>query len=119
LGHPTWSTNPGRLCCSQENQEVERCAAQQISGCHPSIDYTEQNSAGLGWVWWKNGGKNYVSQTGGTGGYSSCAVFEHSTRTGVVMLTNVSAFLASKGESITQMGIELHRSLFHAMSKGT
>ena len=28
LGHPTWSTNPGRLCCSQENQRVERCAAQ-------------------------------------------------------------------------------------------
>jgi uncharacterized integral membrane protein len=29
LEHPTWSTNPERLCCSQENQGVERCAAQQ------------------------------------------------------------------------------------------
>jgi CubicO group peptidase (beta-lactamase class C family) len=79
----------------------------------PTIDYTEQNSAGLGWVWWKNGGRNYVSQTGGTGGYSSCAFFERSTRTGIVMLTNVSSFLAAKGESITQMGIELHRALLH------
>jgi hypothetical protein len=29
LAHPTWSINPGRLCCSQENQGVERCVAQQ------------------------------------------------------------------------------------------
>jgi CubicO group peptidase (beta-lactamase class C family) len=77
----------------------------------PTIDYTEQNSAGLGWVWWKNGGRNYVSQTGGTWGYSCCAFFERSTRTGIVLLTNVSSFLAAKGESLTQMGIELHRSL--------
>jgi hypothetical protein len=32
LGHPIWSTNPERPCCSQESQEVERCGAQ-----HPHV----------------------------------------------------------------------------------
>jgi CubicO group peptidase (beta-lactamase class C family) len=77
----------------------------------PTIKYTEHNSAGLGWAWYEDGSKKYVSATGGTGGYSCCVIFERSTRTGIVLLTNVSAFLASKGDSISQLGIELGRSL--------
>jgi CubicO group peptidase (beta-lactamase class C family) len=76
----------------------------------PTITYTEHNSAGLGWVWYTDGSRKYVSATGGTGGYSCCVIFERSTGTGIVLLTNVSAFLAAKGEYITKMSIELHRS---------
>jgi CubicO group peptidase (beta-lactamase class C family) len=79
-----------------------------------TIKYTEHNSAGLGWTWYEDGDKKYVSATGGTGGYSSCVIFERSTRTGIVLLTNVSAFLASKGDYISKLGIELGNSLSRA-----
>jgi CubicO group peptidase (beta-lactamase class C family) len=77
----------------------------------PTIKYTEHNSAGLGSAWYEDGKKKYVSATGGTGGYSSCVIFERSTRTGIVLLTNVSAFLASKRDYISKLGIELGNSL--------
>jgi CubicO group peptidase (beta-lactamase class C family) len=73
----------------------------------PTFKYTEHNFAGLGWAWFNAGNRNYVSATGGTGGYSCCVIFERSTRTGFVLLTNVSSFLASKGERITTMSREL------------
>lgn len=73
-----------------------------------TIQYTDHNSAGLGWVWYTNGKRKYVSATGGTGGYSCCVVFERSTKTGIVLLTNVSAFLTSEKEPVTQMCIQLH-----------
>ncbi len=74
----------------------------------PTIQYTENNYAGLGWAWYANGNEKYVSATGGTGGYSCCVIFERSKRTGIVLLTNVSAFLASKGEYITKMSRALY-----------
>jgi CubicO group peptidase (beta-lactamase class C family) len=73
----------------------------------PTFEYTEHNVAGLGWAWYRDGERNYLSATGGTGGYSCCVIFERSTRTGIVLLTNVSAFLAAKGEHITNMSREL------------
>ncbi len=77
----------------------------------PTIQYTEHNSAGLGWAWYHNGSKKFVSATGGTGGYSCCVIFERSMKIGMVLLTNVSAFLASQGDYISKLGIELHNSL--------
>jgi CubicO group peptidase (beta-lactamase class C family) len=77
----------------------------------PTIEYTEHNSAGLGWAWYTNGSKKFVDATGGTGGYTCCVIFERSTRTGIVLLTNVSAFLASKGEYITKLCRELYDSI--------
>ncbi len=77
----------------------------------PTIKYTEHNGAGLGWAWYEDGSREFVSATGGTGGYSCCVIFERSTKTGIVLLTNVSAFLASKGDYISKLGIELHDSL--------
>ncbi|MCK6562965.1 beta-lactamase family protein [candidate division KSB1 bacterium] len=74
----------------------------------PTIKYTEHNAAGLGWAWYINGSKHYVSATGGTGGYSCCVIFERSTETGIVLLTNVSAFLASKGEYIVKLSRALY-----------
>lgn len=77
----------------------------------PTFRYTENNCAGLGWVWYENGNLKFVSATGGTAGYACCVIFERSIKKAIVLLTNVSAFLASKDESISNMGIELHKSL--------
>jgi CubicO group peptidase (beta-lactamase class C family) len=69
----------------------------------PTFKYTEHNTAGLGWAWHTAGEKRFVDATGGTGGYSCCVIFERHTQTGIVLLTNVSAFLASKGDTIVKM----------------
>jgi CubicO group peptidase (beta-lactamase class C family) len=74
----------------------------------PTFKYTEHNTAGLGWAWYTNGSKKFADATGGTGGYSCCVIFERHTQTGVVLLTNVSAFLASKGDYIVKMARALY-----------
>jgi CubicO group peptidase (beta-lactamase class C family) len=73
----------------------------------PTFQYTEHNTAGLGWAWYAYGDKKFVDATGGTGGYSCCVIFERTTQTGIVLLTNVSAFLASKGDYIVKLAREL------------
>jgi len=77
----------------------------------PTFQYTEHNTAGLGWAWYSHKEKKFVDATGGTGGYSCIVIFERSTQTAIVLLTNVSAFLASQGDYISKLGIELHNSL--------
>ncbi len=77
----------------------------------PTIQYTEHNTAGLGWTWYTNGNRNFVDATGGTGGYSCIVIFERSTKTAVILLTNVSAFPASRGDYVSRLGIELFNSL--------
>jgi CubicO group peptidase (beta-lactamase class C family) len=77
----------------------------------PTIQYTEHNEAGLGWTWYTDGKLRFVASTGGTGGYSSIVIFERSTQTAIVLLTNVSSFIASQGDYISNLGIELHNSL--------
>jgi len=74
----------------------------------PTIKYTEHNTAGLGWAWYTAGEKKFVDATGGTGGYSCCVIFERHTQTGIVLLTNVSALLASKGDYIVKMARALY-----------
>ncbi|MBI2417550.1 MAG: beta-lactamase family protein [Ignavibacteriales bacterium] len=73
--------------------------------------YTESNCAGLGWTWFESGRYKFVSATGGTGGYSCCVIFEKSTKKAIILLTNVSVFLAAKGDLISNLAIELHSSL--------
>jgi len=73
----------------------------------PTFQYTEHDYAGLGWTWFAIGNKKFVAATGGTGGYSCCVIFERFTQTGIVLLTNVSSFLASKGDYIVRMSREL------------
>jgi len=77
----------------------------------PTFQYTEHNFAGLGWSWYKDGEYNYVDATGGTGGYSCIVIFERTSQKAIILLSNVSAFLASRDNYITQTGIDLHRSL--------
>jgi len=84
----------------------------------PTFQYTEHNTAGLGWAWYSHKEKKFVDATGGTGGYSCIVIFERSTQTAIVLLTNVSAFLASKGDYISKLGIELHNSIFYGNENG-
>ncbi|MCU0453545.1 MAG: beta-lactamase family protein [Bacteroidetes bacterium] len=74
----------------------------------PTFTYSGHNTAGLGWAWYAAGEKRFVDATGGTGGYSCCVIFERHTQTGIVLLTNVSAFLASKGDLIVKLSRELY-----------
>jgi len=74
----------------------------------PTIQYTEHNTAGLGWAWYAHEDMKFVDATGGTGGYSCCVIFERTTQTGIVLLTNVSAFLASKGDYIVSLSRALY-----------
>jgi CubicO group peptidase (beta-lactamase class C family) len=59
--------------------------------------YNEHFTGGLGWATFNNLGKHHVSAFGGTAGFTSGVIFERTDRIGLVVLTNVSAFLASKG----------------------
>ena len=59
--------------------------------------YDEHFTGSLGWATYSERGKNHVAAFGATGGYTSGIIFERNDRVGVVVLTNVSAFLASEG----------------------
>jgi CubicO group peptidase (beta-lactamase class C family) len=59
--------------------------------------FDEHLTGGLGWATYSDLGKHHVGAFGATGGYTSGVIFERSKRVGVVVLTNVSAFLASEG----------------------
>ena len=62
-----------------------------------TIDYNEHFTGSLGWAPYNENGKSHVGAFGGTGGYTSGFIFEPNDRVGIVVLTNVSAFLASQG----------------------
>lgn len=59
--------------------------------------FDEHFTGSLGWATYSDRGKHHVGASGGTGGYTSGVIFERNSRVGIVMLTNVSAFLASQG----------------------
>ncbi len=59
--------------------------------------FDEHFTGGLGWATYSDLGKHHVGAFGGTGGYTSGVIFERNECVGVVVLTNVSAFLASQG----------------------
>jgi len=59
--------------------------------------FDEHFTGGLGWATYSDLGKHHVGAFGATGGYTSGVIFERNEHVGVVVLTNVSAFLASQG----------------------
>jgi CubicO group peptidase (beta-lactamase class C family) len=59
--------------------------------------FDEHFTGSLGWATYSNLGKHHVGAFGGTSGYTSGVIFERNERVGLVVLTNVSVFLASKG----------------------
>jgi CubicO group peptidase (beta-lactamase class C family) len=62
--------------------------------------FDEHFTGELGWATYSDFGKHHMGAFGATGGYSSGVIFERNERVGLVVLTNVSAFLASQGNYI-------------------
>jgi CubicO group peptidase (beta-lactamase class C family) len=58
--------------------------------------FDEHLTGGLGWATYNDRGKYHVGAFGATGGYTSGVIFDRHEHVGVVVLTNVSAFLASQ-----------------------
>lgn len=63
----------------------------------PIKQFNEHFSGALGWAPYSERGKHHQGAFGATPGYTSGVIFERNTRVGVVLLTNVSAYLAVKG----------------------
>jgi CubicO group peptidase (beta-lactamase class C family) len=66
----------------------------------PTFIFSEKLSFGLGWhiVKTKNG-ENLLWHNGGTGGYSSSMILDKENRTGVIILSNVSAYNKLSGNT--------------------
>ena len=59
--------------------------------------FDQHFTGSLGWAPYSDLGKRHMGAFGATGGYTSGVIFERNERVGVVVLTNVSAFLESQG----------------------
>ncbi len=65
----------------------------------PTKHFDEHFSGSLGWAPYNERGKHHQGAFGSTPGYTCGIIFERSSRVGVILLTNVSAHLATKGNS--------------------
>jgi len=63
----------------------------------PTKQFDEHFSGALGWAPYSERGKVHQGAFGATPGYTCGLIFERNTRVGVVVLTNVSAYLDAKG----------------------
>jgi CubicO group peptidase (beta-lactamase class C family) len=61
--------------------------------------FDENLTGGLGWATYSERGKHHVGAFGATPGFTSGVIFERHEHVGVVLLTNVSSYLAVKGNS--------------------
>jgi CubicO group peptidase (beta-lactamase class C family) len=68
----------------------------------------------LGWETYNENGKHHVGAFGATGGYTSGIIFERNEHVGIVVLTNVSAYLAYKGSYIDNLCKDLYGPLPYA-----
>jgi len=63
-----------------------------------TFEINDNMDIGLGWHLLKSQSKNiWYWHNGGTGGYSSSMVFDEKTKTGIIILSNVSAFNPEMG----------------------
>ncbi len=63
----------------------------------PVKQFDEHFAGALGWAPYSERGKVHQGAFGATPGYTCGIIFERNTQVGVVVLTNVSAYLAAKG----------------------
>ena len=68
----------------------------------------EHFTGSLAWETYNEKGKHHVGAFGATGGYTSGLIFERNERVGVVVLSNVSAYLASKDSNIESLCKDLY-----------
>jgi CubicO group peptidase (beta-lactamase class C family) len=78
----------------------------------------EHLTESLGWETYSEAGKHHVGAFGATGGYTSGIIFERNTQVGVVVLTNVSAYLASQGSYTDKLCRGLYDPLPFATKQG-
>jgi CubicO group peptidase (beta-lactamase class C family) len=78
----------------------------------------EHLTESLGWETYSEFGKHHVGAFGATGGYTSGIIFERNEHVGVVVLTNVSAYLASQGNYTYGLCRGLYDPLPFASKKG-
>jgi serine-type D-Ala-D-Ala carboxypeptidase/endopeptidase len=70
---------------------------------------TDQHFTGsLAWETYHENGKHHVGAFGATSGYTCGLIFERNQHVGIVVLTNVSAYLASKGSYIDNLCKDLY-----------
>jgi len=79
--------------------------------------FDEHFTAGLGWGTYSDRGKNHVGAFGATGGYTSGVIFERKERVGLVVLSNVSPFVASQGKTVEGLCRALYDPLPFAATK--
>ncbi len=77
----------------------------------PTLDIDENFAVGLGWTIYKREGIPTFLLYGGMGGYSSGIVFEISTQTGIVILSNVAAAISEDGDYVPMLCRHLHNAL--------
>ena len=74
-----------------------------------TIRVTDEHFTGsLGWETYNEKGKHHTGAFGSTGGYTAGIIFERNKRVGIVVLSNVSAYTAPKGNSIEDLCKELY-----------
>lgn len=83
----------------------------------PITQFDEHFSGALGWAPYSERGKVHQGAFGATPGYTSGVIFERNMRVGVVVLTNVSNSLASKGNYIEGLCRALYDPLPFATKK--
>jgi CubicO group peptidase (beta-lactamase class C family) len=69
----------------------------------PTKQFDEHFSGALGWAPYGERGKVHQGAFGATPGYTCGLIFERNTRVGVVVLTNVSAYLDTKGNGTERL----------------
>jgi CubicO group peptidase (beta-lactamase class C family) len=69
---------------------------------------SEHFTGSLAWETYSEKGKHHVGAFGATGGYTSGIIFERNERVGIVILSNVSAYTVSKGNTIEDLCKELY-----------
>jgi CubicO group peptidase (beta-lactamase class C family) len=76
--------------------------------------FDDHRTESLGWETYSENGKHHVGAFGATGGYTSGIIFERNERVSVVVLTNVSAYLASQGSYIDNLCKDIYGPLPYA-----
>lgn len=69
----------------------------------PTVQYNKNFSGALGWAPYSENGNVHQGAFGATGGFSSGLIFERNKHIGIIVLTNVSAFLSSRGNYIENL----------------
>jgi CubicO group peptidase (beta-lactamase class C family) len=100
-------------------EDLSKFVSAQFNTSNKALKLTRQKTfeindamdIGLGWHLLKSQSKNiWYWHNGGTGGYSSSIVFDETTKNGIIILSNVSAFNPNMG-NIDRLCFELMKTL--------